>query len=141
MRELSGARSVGLVMPVADVGFGELLLLVFALFVFGVWAWIVFTLITDLLRDRQLSGWWKAVWVLFLLIVPFLTGLVYLIARGDGMSERMGRARDAKGQSGARASERPGVSRADEVAQLQGLHERGTLTDVEFESAKARVLG
>jgi len=46
------------------------------------------TIIGDLFRDHQLSGWWKAVWILFLIFIPFVTALVYLIARGKGMADR-----------------------------------------------------
>jgi hypothetical protein len=125
--------------PLAEISFGELLLLVFEVFVFAVWFWIVFTIIGDLLRDRELSGWWKAVWVLLLVFVPFLTGLVYLIARGNGMAERTMKANEEK-----RASDRgPGSpstgSPVDELDKLQGLRERGALTNAEFEQAKARL--
>ena len=75
-------------MPFADISFGDLLLLVAEIFLFVIWIWILFTIISDLFRDHELSGWWKAVWVVFLVFIPFLTALVYLIARGSGMRDR-----------------------------------------------------
>lgn len=129
-------------MPLADVNFGELLLLVFEIFIFMMWFWILFVIITDLFRDHELSGWWKAVWVLFLVFVPFITGLIYLIARGHGMAERAAKERgDAKREFDSYVREQAHSSPADELDKLQGLRERGALTDVEFEAQKARVLG
>lgn len=128
-------------MPIADVNFGELLLLVFEIFAFMVWFWILFVIIGDLFRDHELSGWWKAVWVLFLIFVPFITGLVYLIARGRGMAERAGKEqREAKRQFDSYVREQAHATPADELDKLQGLRERGALTEVEFEAAKGRVL-
>ena len=129
-------------MPLADVNFGELLLLVFEIFIFMMWFWILFVIITDLFRDHEVSGWWKAVWVLFLVFVPFITGLIYLIARGHGMAERAAKERaDAKRGFDSYVREQAHSSPADELDKLQGLRERGALTDVEFEAQKARVLG
>ncbi len=129
-------------MPLADVNFGELLLLVFEIFIFMMWFWILFVIITDLFRDHELSGWWKAVWVLFLVFVPFITGLIYLIARGHGMAERAAKEQgDAKREFDSYVREQAQSSPADELDKLQGLRERGALTDVEFEAQKARVLG
>ena len=53
-----------------------------------IWIWILITILSDLFRDHELSGWGKAAWVLFLVFIPFLTALIYLIARGNGMRER-----------------------------------------------------
>jgi Short C-terminal domain/Phospholipase_D-nuclease N-terminal len=127
--------------PIADVNFGELLLLVFEIFLFVAWFWIFVVIISDLFRDHELSGWWKAVWVLFLIFVPFITGLIYLIVRGRGMAERSGKEqREAKREFDSYVREQAGTTPANELEQLQGLRERGALTDAEFEAAKARIL-
>jgi len=76
------------VLPLANISFGELLLIVAEIFLFVIWIWILVFILTDLFRDHELSGWWKAVWVLFLVFIPFLTALIYLIARGHGMRDR-----------------------------------------------------
>src|SRR3954462_1743337 len=72
----------------ADVSFGQVLLAVLEVFLFAAWLMILFVIIGDLFRDHEVSGWGKAFWVVFLIFVPFLAALVYLIARGDGMRER-----------------------------------------------------
>ena len=77
----------------ADYSLGDAFLTVIWIFVFVAWIMVLFTIIGDLFRDHQLSGWWKAVWIFFLIFVPFLTALIYLIARGHGMRERSIRSR------------------------------------------------
>ncbi|HEY1238796.1 MAG TPA: PLDc N-terminal domain-containing protein, partial [Solirubrobacterales bacterium] len=75
-------------MLLADFTFGQALLTVLEVFLFAAWLIILFVIIGDLFRDHSVSGWGKAFWVIFLIFVPFLAALVYLIARGDGMRER-----------------------------------------------------
>src|SRR4029453_10660644 len=72
----------------ADFTFGQALLTVLEIFLFAAWLMILFTIIADLFRDHKMSGWGKAPWVVFLIFVPFLAALIYLIVRGDGMRER-----------------------------------------------------
>ena len=72
-------------MPLATVSFGELLLLVLEFFLLFAWIWILITVIMDLFRDHKLSGVAKAVWVFFLVFLPFFGVLLYLIVRGGGM--------------------------------------------------------
>ena len=75
-------------MVLADVTFGQVLLAVLEVFLFAAWLMILFVIIGDLFRDHEMSGWGKAAWTIFLIFVPFLAALIYLIARGDGMRQR-----------------------------------------------------
>ncbi len=129
-------------MPFADINLGEALLLALEIFFFVIWIWILVTILTDLFRDHELSGWWKAVWVLFLVIIPFLTALIYLIARGSGMRDRTIQAQvDAKKHFDSYVREQAhGGSPADELHKLNELKEKGALSSEEFEQAKAKLL-
>jgi len=128
-------------LPLAEISFGEALLLMLEFFLFVAWLWILFAIVSDLFRDHEISGWGKAAWVLFLLILPFLGALVYLIARGDGMRERTIKAQeDAKGQFDAYIRQQAHSSPADELHKLNELKEKGALSSEEFERAKAKLL-
>lgn len=128
-------------LPFADVSLGELLLLTLEIFFFVVWIWILFTILTDLFRDHEMSGWWKAVWVLFLVFIPFLTALVYLIARGSGMRDRTIKAQaDAKKHFDEYVRTQAHSSPADELHKLNDLKEKGAISQEEFDKAKAKLL-
>jgi hypothetical protein len=125
----------------ADISFGHFLLIVLEIFFFVIWIWILITILTDLFRDHELSGWWKAVWVLFLVFIPFLTALIYLIARGSGMRDRTIKAQaDAKKHFDEYVQTQAHTSPADELHKLNDLKEKGALSDAEFEQAKAKLL-
>ena len=129
-------------MPLAAINFGEAILLALEIFFFVVWIWILVTILTDLFRDHELSGWGKAAWVLFLVVVPFITALIYLIARGEGMRERTIRAQaEAKQHMDSYIREQAHSSPADELHKLHELQEKGAITSDEFERAKAKLLG
>jgi hypothetical protein len=129
-------------MPLADINFGELLLLVLEVFLFVGWLWIFFAIVADLFRDHELSGWGKAAWVFVLLILPFLGALIYLIARSDGMRDRTVKAsEDAKGELDAYIRQQAHSSPAEDLHKLNELKEKGALSPEEFERAKARLLG
>ena len=129
-------------MPFADINLGEALLLAFEIFFFVIWVWILITILADLFRDHELSGWSKAVWVLFLVVIPFLTALVYLIARGGGMRERTIKAQaEAKRHFDTYVREQAhSGSAADELHKLNELKEKGALSSDEFDRAKAKLL-
>jgi Phospholipase_D-nuclease N-terminal/Short C-terminal domain len=127
--------------PFADVNFGEALWLALEIFFFVVWIWILITILTDLFRDHEMSGWGKAAWVLFLVIIPFVTALVYLIARGGGMRERAIHAQaDAKKHMDAYIREQAHSSSADELEKLHALKEKGAISSEEYDRAKAKLL-
>ncbi|MBA3865060.1 MAG: SHOCT domain-containing protein [Solirubrobacterales bacterium] len=128
-------------MLLADISLGELLLVALEIFFFVIWIWILITILTDLFRDHQLSGWAKAAWVLFLVVIPFLTSLIYLIARGNGMRDRTIKAQaDAKKHFDEYVQKQAHTSPADELHKLNDLKEKGALSAEEFDTAKAKLL-
>jgi hypothetical protein len=129
--------------PIAEISFGEGLLLVFEFFVLFAWIWILISIISDLFRDHQLSGVAKAVWVFFLVFLPFLGALLYLIVRGDGMRDRTIKAQaDTKKEFDSYVREQAQAgSPADELDKLAELKDKGALSAEEFDRAKARLLG
>ena len=111
------------------------------IFAFVAYLMLLFMILTDLFRDRNLSGWWKAVWIVFLFIFPWLTALVYLIARGRSMSERTIEAQQtAKADTDAYIQSVAGKSPADQIADAKSLLDSGTITQAEFDSLKAKAL-
>lgn len=125
----------------ADIEFGEALLVAFQVFFFVIWIWILITILSDLFRDHETSGWGKAAWVLFLVCIPFLTALIYLIARGGGMRDRAIKAQaEAKQHMDSYIQEQAHGSPADELHKLNELKEKGALSAEEFEKAKAKLL-
>ena len=130
-------------MPVAEFTFGHALLTVLEIFLLLVYFWILITIIGDLFRDHQMSGWGKAGWVLLLLVAPLLGALIYLIARGDGMRERMVKEQtDVQREMEAYIRKTAGTSSpVDELAKLSELKDKGAISDAEFERAKAKLLG
>ncbi len=129
-------------MPLADISFGEILLVALEIFFFVIWIWILITILSDLFRDHELSGWWKAVWVLFLVFIPFLTALIYLIARGAGMRDRTIKAQaDAKKHFDEYVrTQAHSSSPADELHKLADLKDKGAITAEEFDKAKEKLL-
>jgi len=111
------------------------------IFLFIIWIWLLISVFIDIFRN-DISGWVKALWVIFVIVLPFLGVLIYLIVHGDDMQERaMNR---AMGQQAAQAAYIQDVagsgSTADELEKLKGLHDRGVLTDDEFAAQKQKVL-
>ena len=134
-------------MVLADVTFGQVLLVVLEVFLFAAWLMVLFTIITDLFRDHSMSGWGKAAWIVFLIFVPFLAALLYLIFRGSGMHERaVQQQQHAQEQLDSYIRQTAGSggtstgSAADELAKVAKLHDDGKLTDQEFERAKAKIV-
>ena len=129
-------------LPLADVSFGELLLVALEMFFFVIWIWILITILTDLFRDHEISGWGKAGGCLFLVVIPFLASLIYLIARGTGMRDRTIKAQaDAKKHFDEYVREQAHAgSSADELHKLSELKAKGDLSQEEFDQAKAKLL-
>ena len=128
-------------MPIAEFTFGQALLTVLEIFLFVAWFWILITVISDLFRDHEVSGWAKAGWVLVLLIMPFLGTLIYLIARGGGMRERaIHEQAEMQQRFDSYVRDTAGSAPADQLHKLSDLKQRGDLSEAEFEQAKAKLL-
>ncbi|HEX3361611.1 MAG TPA: SHOCT domain-containing protein [Solirubrobacterales bacterium] len=128
-------------MPLADVSFGDLLLTVFEITLFVIWIWILFTIIGDIFRDHDMSGWAKAIWIIFLVFIPYISMIVYLVVRGSGMRERTLKAQsEAKQHFDSYVQEQAHTSPADELHKLNDLKEKGALSPAEFDQAKAKLL-
>ena len=125
-----------------DFGLWDVFLSMFWFMLLVCWIWMMIAIFSDIFRDRELSGGKKAMWTFFLIIVPWLGALVYLIARGGSMNERnLEAAKANEAQVRAYVRETAGTSSAaDEIGKLAQLRENGTLTAEEYEQAKAKVL-
>jgi hypothetical protein len=132
------AVSEGTSMPLLD-----LFWTMFMIFLWVVWIWLLITVFIDIFRDKELNGFAKAMWILFVLVLPFLGVLVYVIVRGNSMHERQAQ-RAARSEEAAVAyiQETAGsdTGSADEIAKLAQLHKDGVLTDDEFAAQKAKAL-
>ena len=117
---------------------------IFEVFLWVIWFWILITVFIDIFRSSDLSGWGKALWFLFVLLIPLVGVLVYLIVRGGSMHDRAARVaeqQDAAVRSYVQEAAGPqSTSPADQLAKLADLHDRGVITDQEFERDKAKVL-
>ncbi|GAA4847986.1 SHOCT domain-containing protein [Luteimicrobium xylanilyticum] len=115
--------------------------LVVEIFFFFAYLVVLFMIITDLFRDHKLSGWWKAVWVICLIIFPLITALVYVIARGNGMAERQVQAQQqAKAATDGYIRDVAGASPADQIATAKQLLDSGAIDQAEFDKLKAAAL-
>ncbi|PRY69517.1 phospholipase D-like protein [Glaciihabitans tibetensis] len=117
----------------------------FWIFVFTAYLMALFGIIADVFRDRELSGFGKAAWILFLVFFPFITALVYLIARGRGMAERNMRQAEAAQHATddyirTVAGSSGGSSASDEIAKAKSLLDQGTITSGEYNNLKEKAL-
>lgn len=112
-------------------------------FLFVAWIWLLITLIADIFRSRDMGGWAKALWVLFIIVLPILGSLVYLIVRGGRMAERAAEdygKREQAFRDYVRHAAGPGHSVGDELTKLAGLRDAGTITEEEFQQQKTQLL-
>jgi hypothetical protein len=114
-------------------------------FLWILWFFLLFRIITDLFRSKDIGGWGKAGWMILVIILPLLGVLIYLIARGGGMADReLARQQaaqdDFKEYVRKTAATAPSKSSVDELAQLAELRDKGVLTPEEFTAQKAKLL-
>ncbi|GAA4839932.1 SHOCT domain-containing protein [Luteimicrobium xylanilyticum] len=114
---------------------------IIGVFLFIAYLFVLIQIFTDLFRDRELSGGWKALWIIFLIVFPLITGLIYLIARGQGMAARQAAAVvQAKDEADTYIRQTAAKSPADQIATAKSLLDSGTISQEEFDRLKARAL-
>lgn len=112
-------------------------------FLWILWIWLVIWILMDIFRSDDMGGWAKAAWTIFVILLPLFGVLIYLIARGHSMRDRQVReaeAADAAFRSRVQEAAGTSASPAQELSKLSELHDRGVLTDAEFEQQKSRIL-
>jgi phospholipase D-like protein/putative oligomerization/nucleic acid binding protein len=130
-------------MPIAaDYPFLDILWTMIIFFTWVVWIWIMVVILTDVFRRRDISGWGKALWVIFLIVLPFLGALVYLIAQHDGMADRQAEAeRGQKKQMDEYVKSVAGSGGpAAEIDTAKQLLDSGAIDQTEFDALKAKAL-
>jgi len=127
----------------AEFGTGQVFLSMMYFFLFFIWIWLLIVVFGDIFRSHDLGGLAKALWVIFVIVVPYLGVFVYLIARGHKMSEhamQAAQAQDAAQRAYIQNATGAAPSTADELTRLADLKADGVISDAEFEQAKQRVL-
>ena len=111
-------------------------------FLFILWIWLVISIFIDIFRSDDIGGFAKAMWALFVIVLPLLGVLVYIIARGDSMNERAMKQAAAQEKAARQYIQEAagGSSTADELAKLADLNKQGVLSDEEFAAQKAKLL-
>jgi hypothetical protein len=128
----------------AEFGTGQVLWSMIWFFLFFIWIWLLIVVFGDIFRSKDLGGWAKALWTIFVIFVPYLGVLVYLIARGGKMHEHA--VESAQQQDAAMREYVQSVagtgqpSAAEELTKLADLRDRGVIDDAEFQRAKAKII-
>lgn len=126
------------------MGFFDFLLWMLWIYLVVICIWIFVWIFIDIFRDHTLNGWAKALWVIFLVVLPFLGAIIYLIARGRSMAQRQARDAQAAAQANAdyirSVAGTPTSSPAAEIERAQGLLSSGAITQNEFDALKAKAL-
>ncbi|GAA2978232.1 hypothetical protein JOD63_003107 [Microbacterium terrae] len=120
------------------------LLWFFWIYIFIAYLMILFQIFGDIFRDHDLNGWLKALWIIFLIVAPFLGALIYLVVRGRSMGERsMAKMRSMQADQDAyiRATAGSGASAADEIAKARDLLQSGAISQADYDRLKAKALG
>ena len=130
-------------MLLAEFGTGQVFWSMLWFFLFFIWIWILIVVFGDIFRSKDLSGWGKALWTIFVIVVPYLGVFVYLIARGHKMQEhaaQAAQAQDTAFREYVQSATTTGGGTANEIARLVELRDQGVITEAEFEQAKAKAL-
>ena len=130
-------------MTLAEFGTGQVFLSMMYFFLFFIWIWLLIVVFGDIFRSHDLGGLAKALWVIFVIVAPYLGVFVYLIARGHKMSEhamQAAQAQDAAQRAYIQNAAGAAPSTADELTRLADLKAKGVISDAEFEQAKAKAV-
>ncbi len=126
----------------AEWGTGQVFWSMLWFFLFFIWIWLLITVFADIFRSSDLSGWGKALWCIFVILVPYLGVFVYLIARGHKMGEHAAAAAQQQDAAFRQYVQQTTAtpSAADELTKLATLKANGTIDDAEYERLKAKAL-
>ena len=129
-------------MLIAEFGTGQVFWSFLWFFLFFIWIWLLIMVFADIFRDHTMGGFGKALWIIFVIILPFLGVFIYLIARGGSMAERAAAQQQKADQDFKQyvQSAASSGSTADELARLADLKSQGVISDAEFEQLKAKAL-
>ncbi len=131
-------------MIASEFGTGQVFWSMLWFFLFFIWIWLLITVFADIFRSRDLGGFAKTIWTLFVIVAPYLGVFVYLIARGHKMSEHAleaAQAQDAAARAYIQQAAGTAASPADELARLADLKAQGVIDEAEFARLKANVVG
>ena len=125
----------------SEWGTGQVFWSMLWFFMFFIWIWLLIIVFSDIFRSHDLSGWAKALWIIFVILVPYLGVFVYLIARGHKMQEHAAEAAQAQDQAARQYIQQvTTTSTADELTKLADLKAKGVIDDAEYASLKAKAL-
>ena len=124
------------------MSFWDIIWFIIVTFAFVAYLMVLFSILTDLFRDKETGGFAKAVWVIALIFLPFLTALIYLIVRGPGMAERnVKAASEMQAAQDAYIRDVAGSTPADQIHKAKELLDSGAISQAEFDAIKAKALG
>ena len=127
-----------------EFGTGQVLWSMLWFFMFFIWIWLLITVFSDIFRSHDIGGLAKALWTIFVIVVPYLGVFVYLIARGHKMQEHAveaAKAQDDAARAYIQQATGTAPSTADELTRIADLKERGIIDDAEFQKLKAKAIG
>jgi len=130
-----------LFLTATDYPFLDILGTMIIFFAWVIWIWIVITVLVDVFRRHDIGGWHKAAWVVFVIVLPFLGVLVYLISQHDQMRERTEKQAQAQQAAFDQYVRSTAGGSAAEIAKAKELLDAGTITQAEFDSIKAKAIG
>jgi Phospholipase_D-nuclease N-terminal/Short C-terminal domain len=132
----------GVRVPLAsDYPFLDVLWSMIIFFAFIIWIWLLITVFADVFRRRDIGGGMKAIWIVFVILLPYLGVLIYLIAEHQGMADRStAQMQQVKEQQDAYIKSVAGTSPTDQIAQAKQLLDSGAISQAEFDSIKTKAL-